>query len=349
MGSLLTYSGITTKVRAMESHMVRDSQFRDMAALETVADAVEYLRRLPAYEDIFSNMEGIELHRGAIEQRLILSQYQDFAKLYRFANLSQRKFLDLYFMHYEIDILKKCFRNAFGHRKPDIDLSVFQDFFNQHSTLDLVKLSSSESIAEFISGLSGSVYYEILPRLDDVESPTLFDYEIHLDLLYFRTIWKVKGKHLSKKEQELLTSCFGSRLDLLNIQWIYRSKKYYRLPPADIYALLIPLNYHLKKEQVAGMVEAGNIEEFYKALGATYYGKMEELEAASQPDLEHMAERVLNKIYSQTSRKEPYSIAVLNSYLYYKEQEIQKIITLIEGIRYQLSPEEILSNVVNTK
>ena len=73
MGGLLSYSGITTKVRAMESHLITDRQFGEMSTLESVSDAVEYLRRLPAYGMIFSNLEGVDLHRGAIEQRLILN------------------------------------------------------------------------------------------------------------------------------------------------------------------------------------------------------------------------------------------------------------------------------------
>ena len=53
MGGLLSYSGITTKVRAMESHLITDRQFGEMSTLESVSDAVEYLRRLPAYGMIF--------------------------------------------------------------------------------------------------------------------------------------------------------------------------------------------------------------------------------------------------------------------------------------------------------
>ncbi len=346
MGDLLSYSGITTKVRAMESHLITDSQFREMAALETVADAVEYLQRLPAYEGLFANLDGVELHRGAIEQRLILSQYQDFAKLYRFANLTQRKFLDLYFMHFEIDILKKCFRNAMGRNRLDIDLSVFQDFFEKHSSLDLMKLSSSATPQEFIANLEGSVYYDLLSHLDDVEQPSLFDYEVHLDLLYFKTIWKVKGKYLTRKEQALLSRCFGSKLDLLNIQWIYRSKKYYHLQPSDIYSLLIPIHYHLNKEHITKMAEAGNLDEFYSILKTTCYGRTEDLETTDRPDLEHLTQNILNKVYHSASQQNPYSIATLNSYLYFKEKEIQKIITLIESIRYRVSPEEIISYVV---
>lgn len=346
MGSLLSYSGITTKVRAMESHLITDSQFCQMAALETVPDAVEYLRKLPAYEGVFVNLEPTELHRGAIEQRLILSQYQDFAKLYRFSNLTQRKFLDLYFMHYEIDILKKCFRNSLGHTNPDIDLAVFQDFFEKHSHLDLLKLSACQSLHEFISSLEGSVYHSLLANLDDAANPTLFDYEIHLDLLYFKTIWKVKGKYLSRAEQKLLTRCFGSKLELLNLQWIYRSKKYYHLKPADICALLIPVNYRLSKEQVSKMAEAGTLDEFYSILRTTCYGRLEGLDAGEKMDLERLTEDVLDKIHHSCSRQNPYSIATLNSYLYFKEVEIQKIITLIESIRYRVSPEEIVSYVV---
>lgn len=346
MGDLLSYSGITTKVRAMQSHLITENQFREMAGLSTVSDAVDYLSHLKAYQGLFSDLEGIGLHRGAIEQRLILSLYQDFAKLYRFSNLNQRKFLDLYFMHFEIDILKKCLRNAIGDDQPDIDLSIYEDFFKNHSKLDLMKLTSSRSLSDFVTNLEGSVYHGLLSGLVDTREPTLFDYEVHLDLLYFKTIWKVMGKYLKKEEKELLTRCFGSKLDLLNIQWIYRSKKYYHLQPTDIYALLIPTNYHLNKEQITKMAEAGTMEEFFAALKTTFYGRKTNIETFDVPDLERLTMEVLDKIYRSTSQQNPYSIATLNSYLYFKEEEIQKVITLIESIRYRLNPDEIISYVV---
>ncbi|WP_394523991.1 V0D/AC39 family V-type ATPase subunit [Lacrimispora sp. JR3] len=346
MGDLLSYSGITTKVRAMESHLITENQFREMSGLSTVSEAVDYLSHLSAYEGLFSDLEGSGLHRGAIEQRLVLSLYQDFAKLYRFSNLNQRKFLNLYFMHFEIDILKKCLRNAIGENPPDIDLSIFEDFFKKHSKLDLMKLTSSKSLSEFVANLEGSVYYGQLSGLDDTMEPALFDYEVRLDLLYFKTIWKVMGKYLKKEERELLTRCFGSKLDLLNIQWIYRSKKYYHLQPADVYALLIPTYYHLNKEQITKMAEAGTMEEFYAALKTTFYGRKANIEVFEMPDLERLTAEVLDKIYRSASRQNPYSIATLNSYLYFKEEEIQKVITLIESIRYRLTPDEIISYVV---
>ena len=68
MGSLISYSGISTKVRAMERWRIRPEQFEAMAALESVPEAVRFLRSIPPYEEIFSGVEDKELHRGRIEQ-----------------------------------------------------------------------------------------------------------------------------------------------------------------------------------------------------------------------------------------------------------------------------------------
>lgn len=346
MGGLLAYSGITTKVKAMESRFITDDGFREMASLESVPDAVEFLMRIPSYASIFNSLEEDKLHRGVIEQRLMLSLYDDFAKLYRFSNLSQRKFLDLYFMHYEIALLKKCLRNALDNQKFDLDLSVFQEFLDKHSKLDFAKLASCENLTELISQLEGSPYAAILDNLSNVEEPTLFDYEMLLDLMYFKAVWKIKGRQLSNNEKKVLSQCFGSKLDMLNIQWIYRSKKYYNLSSTEIYSLLIPVQYHLKKEEIIKMAEAGNLDEFYTALQSTFYGSLELTDLSERPDLEGLYEKVLNRIHRITSQRDPYSMAALNSYLYFKELEVHKIITVIESIRYGIRADIICSYVI---
>lgn len=343
--SLLTYSGIATKVRAMESRLLTDEQFKEMAALEDVRSAADYLKQQPAYAGVFADLDDSRLHRGSIEQLLAQSEYRDFTKLYRFASLSQRKFLDLYFMHYEIEIIKRILRHVISHQAAVLDLSMFQDFFDKHSDIDLMDLAEAESLPDLISRLEGSVYHGLLTRLTDHDQVGVFDYELQLDLFYFKSIWNVKTKVLTKNEQRILGECFGCRLDLLNIQWIYRSKKYYTLPDADIYALLIPVNFKLKTAQVQQLVEAATMDDFYQALKDTTYGRLPDLDLDGKPDVELLYHQILNRIYNNTSRKYPYSIAVLDSYLYFKELEMQKIVTTLEGIRYGLNANEITALV----
>ena len=50
MGSLISYSGISTKVKAMERFRIRPEQFEAMADLGSVPEAVQFLRSNPSYE-----------------------------------------------------------------------------------------------------------------------------------------------------------------------------------------------------------------------------------------------------------------------------------------------------------
>ena len=160
--------------------------------------------------------------------------------------------------------------------------------------------------------------------------------ETALDMLYFRSMWKIKDKYLSKNEQKIIAQCFGTRMDMLNLQWICRSKKFYQLEPGEIYAMLIPIQLHLTRKEINRMVEAENLDILYGLIGASWYGRTGLVHLDQDQDLDHLAHDIIDRIYLKTSRKDPYSIAILNSYLYFKEREIQRIITTIEKIRYGL-------------
>ncbi len=341
--SLLTYSGMTTKVRAMESRLITEEQFREMASLEDVRSAADYLRQLPAYKDIFSNLDDTKLHRGNIEQLLAQSEYRDFSRLYGFANQKQKQFLQLLFLHYEVDILKRILRNVTSRNPAALDLSLFQPLFKRHGSIDLMRLCHTRSLEEFLAALDGTPYRKLFPEHGSSAQVPLAEYEVRLDLFYYSSIWKLRAKSLSRQDRKLLDQCFGSQLDLLNLQWIYRCKKYYRLPAADIYALLIPVYYRLQKEQTARLVEAAGPEEFLKILQTTHYGRLPDHAFGAMPDPEALSRQTLTRLYGKAGRKYPYSPAILDSYFYFKELEMHRIITTIEGIRYGLDASAIFA------
>ena len=70
-----------------------------------------------------------------------------------------------------------------------------------------------------------------------------------------------------------ITKAYGEKFDMLNLQFIFRSKRYFNMAPADIYALLIPMNYKLKKEEISSLVEAASYEETQSIFRKTYYGR----------------------------------------------------------------------------
>lgn len=344
MRGLLTYSGLTTKVRAMKGHLITREQYRLMAASDNVPEAVDFLRTLPSCCDIFPDMDSDDLHRGTIERLLAGSLYRDYARLYRFAGIKQRRFFKLYFIHFEIDLLKSCLRNAAASQPIPVGLSRYEDFFRSHSKLNLAAIGTASTTDEFIDSLEGTVYYPLLTVIRNSGYSGHFDYEMALDLYYFNVTWKAIKKTIPPNEQEAILQGFGTKLDLLNLQWIYRTKRYYSISGSEIKKLLIPVRYRLKSSQLEKLIAAENMEEFFSALSATWYGSRSKADILdTTPDLETLYDVILAHIHRISARKNPYSIASLYSYMYFKEEELKKIITVIEGIRYQLNAGEILN------
>ena len=340
MGNVMSYSGIVTKVRAMQAKLLTEKDFENIANLKSVPEAIDYLKEKPAYADYVNRMDVSLYHRGNVEKVLYQSLFDDYTRIFRFAGMEQKKFLKIYWKRYEIDLINYCLRIIFNHYDKPFDLEYKKEFFDKYSQISIDKLITSRNIVELVDNLRGTEYYAPLQKLRDAEDANLFDYDLALDLYYFSSMWKKNKRLLKGKELELYTRDCGTKIDLLNIQWIYRAKKYYHMLPPDIYSLTIPIHYRISVEEFKMLVEAPTLAEFERQLGTTYYAK--KLVGFEGKKLEHIYKECLKRLYLSDRRKNPYSIATVNTYLFLKEEEIYKLTTALECIRYGLSSRETL-------
>lgn len=349
MSSILSYSGISAKTRAMNGKLIKPAQYEQLIHCSTVSDAVAYLKQLPAYRETLSEFDEESSHRGTIEMMLTSSLYHDFNRLYLFANPEQKRYLDLHRMHFEVAFLKDCLHSAYAGSSFTEKPAYYREFFERRSRLHYDELTHSCSIEEFIQALSNTCFYAPLMRIHNSEYNSLFDYEVGFDQFYFSFLWKSKDKILSGKELDLITDNYGTRIDLLNIQWIMRAKQFYRMSPTELYAMIIPCYYRIKPKDITAMVEAEKPEELTAAVSSTYYGRKYASQIGQLQSIERMYTALLERIYEMTGRKNPYSIAPMNAYLYDKEHEINRITSIIEGIRYGMPRRELASYIIQTK
>ena len=191
----------------------------------------------------------------------------------------------------------------------------------------------------------GNEFYLPLLKVQEHGNALLFDYGMALDLYYFTQIWNVRKKLFKGTDLDEITRTYGEKFDMLNLQFIQRSKQYFHMNPADIYALLIPVNYKLKPEEIHDLVEAPTYEEARRLFAKTYYGrKYEQLTVAN---LEEFYNCILRNILEKEARKHPYSVAVIYSYLYHKEHEVNRLTIAIECVRYGVSPDEAMHYIHN--
>lgn len=85
MGSLLSYSGISAKIRAMQSRLVTEEQLQEILQLSSVPQVITYLKKSSEYSDRWAAIDENTVHRGNIEKLLKTSIFDDFSKIYQFA------------------------------------------------------------------------------------------------------------------------------------------------------------------------------------------------------------------------------------------------------------------------
>ena len=85
-------------------------------------------------------------------------------------------------------------------------------------------------------------------RLRENHVNSLYEFDRTLNLYFYTYIWREKRKILKGKELKGFTNNLGIEIDLLNLEWMYRAKKYYEMAPADIYRILIPIHYKIHNE-----------------------------------------------------------------------------------------------------
>ncbi len=342
----LTYGGIITKVKAMSSNLVSHDEYDFMAQLESTADYINFLRTKPSYQAILNDVNETTIHRGQIEERLKISLLMDFSKIYTFATRDQRIFLDIFFFRYEVAILKDCLKLIYNQKKT-LQLVSFRPFFDKHSDINLSKLTDCNNMDEFIQSLQDSKYYNLFSNLhNSIDNISLSDYETQLDIFFFSRIWKFIKRQFKGKEKKRMQTLFGTQIDMLNIMWIYRSKKYYNINTKEIYITIIPIHYHLTKEQLIKLVEAPDISELIQTLSHTYYHYL--ISSKEDISIERQYTNQLKKLYQRLNRESSHSMLHTLYYLFLKEEELDHITTLLECIRYHMEPATTLKYIFNT-
>lgn len=339
---LLEYSGLVTKTKAMHGGLLTKDVLISLSECETVEDIIGFLREYGSYAPIYQSHEEIA-HRAQVEAVIGDSLYSDYGKLYRFSGGKQRKALEILFLRYEMNVLKECLEHA-NQGKAGQNLAYLNLFFDQHASFNTAAVTEAKNMTELVQALEGSIYADFLRRMQENTSMGYADYVVQLDILYYKMAWKRKDKLAEPAMKKIYTQILGTEIDWQNIMWMYRSKRFYGRGQTEIYADMIPITYRLKKSEHKALLESENLDEFVDILSKTAY--FTEKDAVVQLGDEITFRRVMEKTYQRLCQKYPMSIAPVLKYLYDKENEIDMLTTILEGVRYRIPSREIQELVI---
>lgn len=338
MGNKRRFTAINTKVRVLKSKLLDKKDYLQLMEKEGLRSQVNYLKENTAYNEVLDNLADVD---DIYEVEICLKRYfmHQYNKLIPYFTGEYRKLLKSMLLRFEIEDIKYFLRAL--DRKDDLSRIKNTMILNEfYSKLDINKLSKSKSLEEFIEGLKGTVYYNILkPYINEAHQKILFYMEMNLDRFYFNLL-KSQSLKLDKEDSILYGEMLGKNIDLLNIQWIYRGLKFYSLSPEELINYTLPNGYEFNYEKIKKMCYSTE-DKLKEIVLSSIYDFLFDTENDIDLFMERRTERYLFYQFLNTFKRGRFDIATVVAYIHLLEYEIRDIISILEAKKYGLSSDEI--------
>ena len=178
-------------------------------------------------------------------------------------------------------------------------------------------------------------HYSFIKKYQNQEIINIFEIENEIDKLYFEELYD------SVKFNKNLKNIVGSEIDLLNIEWIIRIKKFYNFDTQRLLNMLINRYYKIKPNILKDIIEKNSFDDINSILNKTCYKNV----FSSENDFEENTDTYLYKINYKTFKQDNISIAYIFAYINLVDYENNDIINVVEGIRYNMDKAEIIKRL----
>ena len=344
ISEVIKNTALTTKVHGKLKknlkHGLSQNDYQSLIELKDITQITAYLKYNTNYGAVLSDINENYIHRGQLESLLRTSVLKEYMSLSSFMPINKRRILRLFKQRQEIEKLKIYMRlMESGHTER------FAAFLGseraKYEIVDFQSVMGSTTFPTFLEAINKTVYYKILhPLIGNEEHFDIFTLEMALDMYYNKFALSTVSKNLTGVDKLVVKRTLGTEIDLSNIAFILRSKKYYNLANELIFPNIIPNYYKISRECIREMVESETTADIFDVIEKTHYKNAFPKDAVF---LENDIKKFSLDTHKKMFRKFPNSIAAPLMYIHVKHNEIQNIIAIIEGIRYGWSGDEIKS------
>ena len=333
-------SAIIAKIKTKYGKRLTEKDFRAMVKCESVGDVVQYLKSYTHYQ-VFLDKVSNDIHRGNLEQLIRERQFEELLTLCKY-NQGDTPVTKYILRSTEISELMK-FITLLSIGRPREYLFSLPLYFTQHTDIALEKLSSIHSHKELVSVLERTDYATILRQFPPDENG---DYDLaaiedalendNLDQLY-TDIGSIKNK----KDRNELIKLFDTLSDYQNYSRIIRLKKNYHLSNDEIRRHLLRYG-KLTGKNLDRILSKEEYEEIREELKRTGVGKKAKtIDVDSEMAVQGSFEMCRRQLYFSTNPE-----IVLLAYRIVSLTELNNVIAVVEGVRYQIEPDKILEILI---
>ena len=331
-------NAIFSKARAMYGKRLKENDYSKLLACNTVPEILTCLKGNEKYAPVMKQLSESNIHRGQLEAALKQQLFQDYESLCRYEVTIGEDFARYTIMKAEIGQIMHFLTLLCGGSQREF-YSSLPKYFLKVSSINFSAMANVNSYDEFLKVLGKSQYVKLLEpfRPQKGKSLNLSDIENTLYNHLFKTVYEIIDKTRGAEKKDL-KRMFDTNIDLRNFTRILRLKKYYKLEPDLIKEQLLPFG-SLKEKQITAMCNAQDTKELFSLMQQTVAGRI-------IPKLEYnfTCEIPRRALYEESYKRMYFSVnpsVVLLAYYTLEETEIDNIIHIIEGVRYNVEYEKV--------
>lgn len=337
----MSSNAILTKVRAIFGTRLTDADYAQMARKKDVGEVAAYLKEHSSYRRALRDIRETEVHRGRLEALLKKDTFYKYAALHRY-NFSSINFYNYILVRAEIDaVLERIAALSSGSREAFI--ADLPSYLMHRVSFSMKALADAGSFEDLLSCLAGTPYQKLLAGLPREEGgrPDSLLCEHALYSYYYQYMFQSVDRDFSGKTRKQLRDILLCEIDARNFETIYRLRHIYKKPPEAVRPLLYPYQGALKasaREAMLQTEEAGEMIRLAKLF--------KEAEVPDDGFVELLTHRYRYRFEKKKLRFATDAPVAMYAFSALRSIEVQNIITVIEGVRYQIPQAEILSLLI---
>lgn len=344
MNPYMAYEAVNTKIITKKSRIMDERKFEKILECNTVEQVTEYLKSKYNLRQIIDEVKSHDLHRDDLETLLNRFEVSEIENILHYFSGPYKDFLQVFLMEFEISDLVLILRKIV--RSEDL-IGIEKHFIHSenYSSLQYSKLVTSKSVLLFIDNLKNTPYYNFLKTVTDSDVVKReFHIEMKLQLLLYKTLIN-KAEKLNALDRQVANEIIGLKIDFLNVQWVYRAKKYYNISPEEMLIYSLQNGKKLSFDRLKKLCYSKSIDEIQQL--SNKYLRYSIFTTNNELDIERNIDNYMYAYVKNINQQGTIGAAI--SYIYMLDIVVKQLITITEGIRYKLPKEYLKQYLVHSK
>lgn len=341
MNPYISYEAINTKIKSKKGHILKKEDWEQILGFTKVEQFTDFLKNKAEIKKAFQDVEHNDIHRDSLETILGIYKTIEIEQILHYCSGPYKEFLITMLMESEIADISLILRKI--SRGEDIK-GIEQRFVHSenYTKLDYTKLLSSRSVVEFTENLRGSPYYHGLKTLTNEDAiKREFHIEMKLQVVLYKNLMK-KAEKLNDKDMETVKEIVGFKIDLENIQWIYRAISFYNISPEEMLIYSLEGGKKITYSRLKSLCYVKTKEEF-KILVKDYVN-FDLFKGVSDSTTDIGVDYNMNYFLKNNQY---YNIGSVISYIYKLGIIIDDLTCIVEGIKYKMPKEQLKGYLVH--